>query len=155
MKLRGNTQGGFGVSAVLPTSGTQTYIKNNNNFLFPGCYAVPSLYIYTIWILTVIHYLNYPDLLPYWPRSSVGRALEDLIKRSNPTEVKFSLTRGDSQISFKGVIPKGDLVYRQYCLLPAPKHILKIISRQGAPGRRATCLACKRFDAFSKETYEK
>ena len=74
---------------------------------------------------------------------------------SNPTEVKFSLTRGDSQISFKGVIPKGDLVYRQYCLLPAPKHILKIISRQGAPGRRATCLACKRFDAFSKETYEK
>ena len=33
----------------------------------------------------------------------------------------------DSQFSFKGVIPKGDLVYRQYCLLPAPKHILKII----------------------------
>ena len=47
---------------------------------------------------------------------------------SNPTEVKFSLTRGDSQISFKGVIPKGDLVYRQYCLLPAPKHTLKIIN---------------------------
>ena len=46
---------------------------------------------------------------------------------SNPTEVKFSLTRGDSQISFKGVIPNGDLVYRQYCLLPAPKHTLKII----------------------------
>ena len=46
---------------------------------------------------------------------------------SNPTKVKFSLTRGDSQISFKGVIPKGDLVYRQYCLLPAPKHISKII----------------------------
>ena len=45
----------------------------------------------------------------------------------NPTEVKFSLTRGDSQISVKGVIPKGDLVYRQYCLLPAPKHTLKII----------------------------
>ena len=40
------------------------------------------------------------------------------------TEVKFSLTHGDSQISFKGVIPKGDLVYRQYCLLPAPKHII-------------------------------
>ena len=46
---------------------------------------------------------------------------------SNPTEVKFSLTRGDSQISFKGVIPKGNLMYRQYCLLPAPKHILKMI----------------------------
>ena len=40
---------------------------------------------------------------------------------SNPTEVKFSLTRGDSQISCKGVIPKGDLLYRQNCLLPAPK----------------------------------
>ena len=46
---------------------------------------------------------------------------------SNPTEVKFSLTRGDSQISFKGVMPKLDLVYRQYCLLPAPKHTLKKI----------------------------
>ena len=57
-----------------------------------------------------------PRPAPYWPRSG-----------SNPTEVKFSLTRWDSQISFKGVIPKGDLVYRQYCLLPAPKHILKII----------------------------
>ena len=44
-----------------------------------------------------------------------------------PTEVKFSLARGDSQISFKGLIPKGDLVYRQYCLLPAPKHLLKMI----------------------------
>ena len=42
---------------------------------------------------------------------------------SNPTEVKFSLTRGDSQISFKRVNTLGDLVYRQYCLLPAPKHI--------------------------------
>ena len=31
--------------------------------------------------------------------------------------------RGDSQISFKGVIPKEDLVYQQCCLLPAPKHI--------------------------------
>ena len=36
--------------------------------------------------------------------------------------------RGDSQISFKGVITKGDLVYRQYCLLPGAKHLLKIIS---------------------------
>ena len=40
-------------------------------------------------------------------------------------EVKFSLTSGDSQISFKGVIPEGDLGDRQYCLIPAPKHILK------------------------------
>ena len=41
------------------------------------------------------------------------------------TEVKFSLTRGDSQISLKGVVPKGDVVYRQYSLLPAPKHTKK------------------------------
>ena len=40
---------------------------------------------------------------------------------SNPTEVKFSLTRVDYPISFKGVITQGDWVYRQYCLLPAPK----------------------------------
>ena len=44
---------------------------------------------------------------------------------SNPTEVKFSLACWDSQISFKGVIPKGDLVSRQYCLLSTPKHLLK------------------------------
>ena len=34
---------------------------------------------------------------------------------------------GLSQISLKGVITKGDLVYRQYCLLPAPKQLLKIL----------------------------
>ena len=28
-------------------------------------------------------------------------------------------------------------------------------SRQGAPGRRLPCLACERFEAFSKEMYEK
>ena len=70
-------------------------------------------------------YLNYPDLLPYWPRNSVGRSNPEVVG-SNPTEVKFSLTHGDSQISFKGLITKGNLVYRQYCLLPAPKHIKKL-----------------------------
>ena len=44
-----------------------------------------------------------PRHAPYWPRSSVGRASK--VVGSNPTEVKFSLTRGDSQISFKWVIP--------------------------------------------------
>ena len=38
-------QGGFGVSAVLPTSGTQT-LKNLKHFLQHECYAVPILYIY-------------------------------------------------------------------------------------------------------------
>ena len=55
-----------------------------------------------------------------------GRSNPEVVG-SNPTEVQFSLTRGDSQISFKGVIPKGDLVYQQYCLIPAPKQTLKII----------------------------
>ena len=55
---------------------------------------------------------------------SIGRSNPEVVG-SNPTEVKFSLTRGDSQIAFKGVIPRGDLVYRQYRLLPAPKHTLK------------------------------
>lgn len=31
---------------------------------------------------TAIHYLHYHALLAYWPRSSVGRASEDLIWRS-------------------------------------------------------------------------
>ena len=45
---------------------------------------------------------------------------------SNPTGAKFSLARGDSQVSFnKGRYP-GDLVYRQYCLLPAPYSCLNI-----------------------------
>ena len=42
-------------------------------------------------------------------------------------EVKFSLTRRDCQVSFKGLITKRDLVYRQYCLPPAPKDIKKMI----------------------------
>ena len=33
---RGNTQGGFGISAVLPTSGSEPFIKNYS-FLFHGC----------------------------------------------------------------------------------------------------------------------
>ena len=31
------------------------------------------------------------------------------------------------EVNSSWVIPKGDLVYQQYCLLPAPKHTLKII----------------------------
>ena len=34
---------------------------------------------------------------------------------------KFSLVGGDSQIFFKRVVTQEDLVYRQYCLLPAPQ----------------------------------
>ena len=55
-----------------------------------------------------------------------GNSWKNVRERSNPTEVKFSLARGDPQISFKGVIAKGDLVYRQYILLPAPKHKKKL-----------------------------
>ena len=71
-----------------------------------------------------LHYLNYPDLLPCWPRSSVGRASEDLIRRSwVQTPRGFKPHRG--HIFFKGRYP-GDLVYRQYCLLPAPYSCLNI-----------------------------
>ena len=49
-----------------------------------------------------------------------------LAKRGLATGAKFSLARGDSQISFnKGVYP-GDLVYQQYCLLLAPYQLIKI-----------------------------
>ena len=94
----------------------KSYIFLYLHFLHYGCYAVPILYITTIWIHTATHYLNYPDLLPYWPRSSVGRASEDLIQRSWVQ----TPPRGHP-ISFKGVITQGDWVYRRYCLLPAPK----------------------------------
>ena len=41
-----------------------------------------------------------------------------------PRFKRRSLARGESKISFKGVITKGDLVYWQYCLLLAPKYII-------------------------------
>ena len=70
---------GFGVSAaddcLLPAP------KHVIKFTFPTSrvLAVPILYIYVISTFTATHHLHYPDLLPYWPRSSVGRASEDLI----------------------------------------------------------------------------
>ena len=76
-----------------------------------GIGNVNNMY-YIIWTLTAIHYLNNPDLLPYWPRSSVVRALEELNPEdmgSNPTEVKFSLAHGDSQISFNNNNTQGGL----------------------------------------------
>ena len=39
---------------------------------------------------------------------------------SNPTGATFSLARGDSQISLNKGVYTGDLVFRQYCLLPEP-----------------------------------
>lgn len=45
---------------------------------------------------------------------------------SNSTGVKVTLI---AKFSLKGNNPEGgDLVYRQYCLLEAPKHLLKIIT---------------------------
>ena len=63
-------------------------------------------------------------LLLNWPEDRCNPE----VVGSSPTEVKFSLARGDFQISFKGVITKGDLVYPQYCVLRAPKHVLKKLS---------------------------
>ena len=62
-----------------------------------------------------------------WESPRVNENLTSVGFEPTTTEVKFSLTRGDSQISFKRVNTLGNLVYRQYCLLPAPKHIKKII----------------------------
>ena len=70
--------------------------------IFHGCYEVPSFSC----TFTAIHYLNYPDLLPYWPRSSIGRASAGLIPEvvgSNPIEVKYSLPGG----VFKRVVTQG------------------------------------------------
>ena len=76
--------------------------------------------------LVPVPYREYEnDLLPT-PlcdrRCSLIRRSNPEVVGSNPIEVEFSLARGDSQISFKGVTTQGNLMYRQYCLLPAPKH---------------------------------
>ena len=63
---------------------------------------------------------------PDWTNKQINMFISSHIKLSGSP--CFVLTCGDSQISFKGVIPNGDLVYRQYCLLLAPKHTLKISS---------------------------
>ena len=55
--------------------------------------------------------LNYPELLPQWPLRSVGRASDDLIRRSwvqTPAcKVKFTLAHKESQIFFIGQYPEG------------------------------------------------
>ena len=66
-------------------------------------------------------YILYPDLLQCWPRSSVTRASEDLIRRSwvqTPLGPNFLWPVGTPK--FPLIRVAGDLVYRQYCLLPAP-----------------------------------
>ena len=67
----GNTAGAPNPSGLLlsPTAISRVLRGSNN------------LYICIICTFTATHYLNYLDLLPYWPRSSVGRASIDLIRR--------------------------------------------------------------------------
>ena len=43
--------------------------------------------------------------------SAFGRSVPEVVG-SNPTGAKFSLVRGDAQISFKTVATQRDLVYR-------------------------------------------
>ena len=54
-------------------------------------------------------------LNPRPPEQSTGRSVPEVVG-SNPTGAKFSLVRGDSQISLKRVVTQGDLVY---AVLPA------------------------------------
>lgn len=51
------------------------------HFCFTGATSFHS-FIYSTYRYTTIHYLNYSDLLRYWPRSSVGIASVDLFRRS-------------------------------------------------------------------------
>ena len=89
-------------------------------YCFTGATQLHSyIYHYTY---TAIHYLSYPDLLlQYWPCSSVSR---DLFWRSwvlIPLWGQILFDHGGYQISFHQAEYQGDLVYRQYCLLLAPK----------------------------------
>ena len=93
--------GGSGVSAVLPN--TQTFIKISV-VAISGDYAVPVLHVY-LYHLYAIHYLNYHNMLSYWPRSSVGRAAEDLIRRSwaqAPPRSSFLRPVGTPKFPVKG-----------------------------------------------------
>ena len=76
-------------------------------------------------------------LVIYWTEGSWFRCL---ISHEKLSSNQFNSVRnqeikscGDSQISFEGVITKGDLVSRRYCLLPAPKLSLKKIIRNQEP----------------------
>ena len=72
--------------------------------------VVNPYYISIICTFTVIHYLNYPDLLSYWPRSSVGRALEVLIQRSwvqTPPRSNFHWPVGTPKFPLKGYTQWG------------------------------------------------
>ena len=74
-----------------------------------------------------LKYLNFRDLLPAWPRSSVGRAtvIYPEVAGSNPAGVKdFSLILVlISNFFFQAVRPGGNYV-GQYCSLLALIHIL-------------------------------
>ena len=49
---------------------------------YPGFCSIHHYIPMSFEYIPRIHYLNYPDLLLCWPRSSVGRAPIDLIRRS-------------------------------------------------------------------------
>ena len=79
---RGNTQGGFGVSAVLPTSGTQTYIKNNN-LPFSNCLITSNSELktaLTIWMRV--------RLTIYWHYEWCLEILSNLHKFSSDCNLK-------------------------------------------------------------------
>ena len=112
--------GGSGVSAILPN--TQTFIKISL-VAISGVLCGPNTTC--ISVSFVRDYLNYRNMRSYWPRSSVGRAAEDLIWRSwaqAPPRSSFLRPVGTPKFPVKRVITLGNLVYRQYCLLSAPKH---------------------------------
>ena len=76
--LRGGSKGSFPLRRIRGAQNILT--KKYISFLF-WCYVVPLIYLYH-YTYTTIDYLNYPDLLLYWPRSSAGRASVDLFRRS-------------------------------------------------------------------------
>ena len=69
-----------------------------------------------------LHYLNYPNLLPCWPRSSVSRASEDLIRRSwvqTPPRPNFLWPVGSPKfplirVETQGIWCIGSIAYFQH-----------------------------------------
>ena len=84
-----------------------------------------------MFIVNIFEYIQvfFSLVIARWPILSLHWG--DLIRldlptglRSKPAGAKFTLVREDTQISFERVATQGDLVYRQYCLLPAPWQLI-------------------------------
>ena len=93
------------------------YSYSKNSRFIPGIIVIPGI-IYSSFQEPA------PDLLAQWVER---RKIYSGGRRFKPQRSQIFFDPWQQPNFFKGVIPKGDLVYRWYCLLLGPKHLLKVI----------------------------